>query len=535
VHNRSPLLFVALLGACARGSIAPSAPRPTQPVSATAAQVVQASDTSRGRRNASDSATRPRIADTSRDTVVLASRGVSRKVLEAFSDSATQSEPSVSDSVAEVSSPTWDIEVREYESTERVDHYVRMFTGSSRDRIVARLERGTRYEPMIRAALRSGGLPEDMYYLALVESGFDNNAYSRAAAVGMWQFMTSTARGVGMRVDWWVDERRDPIRSTIGAVRFLKYLKEQFGSLYLAAAAYNGGPGRIARGLSRYSEDLEGTTGDDLFFALAEKDYLKNETREYVPQLIAAALIAKDPQRFGIEIKAQPPFAYDSVVVAAATPIAAIARAASSSVREIQELNPHLLRGMTPPRGSMQVRIPLGSVAGFDSAFAALSIDDRTAFKPAVTKKNETIYDLAYRTKASVKAINAFNPTLKKVRKTGKLIPGQTVVIPTTAVLAAAVSVPDPEIEKYGSSSSRAVRTHIVRKGESLGLIAKRYGTSVKALMQLNGLKKPMILAGQELLVSGKASAARKPAARKSTTKKSATASRRASGTGAGR
>ena len=114
---------------------------------------------------------------------------------------------------------------------------------------------------MIRAKMREGGLPEDMYYLGLVESGWDPNAYSRAAAVGMWQFMTTTARDMGMRVDWWVDERRDPVSSTTAAVRFIKDLKEQFGSLYLAAAAYNGGPGRVARGLSRYADDLEGTSG----------------------------------------------------------------------------------------------------------------------------------------------------------------------------------------------------------------------------------------------------------------------------------
>src|SRR5215212_1968056 len=134
-----------------------------------------------------------------------------------------------------------------------------MFTGRAKDRIAARLEIGTRYEPMIRARMREGGIPEDMYYLALVESGYDPNAYSKAAAVGMWQFMTSTGRGMGLRIDWWIDERRDPVRSTDAAVRFIKGLNEQFGSMYLAAAAYNGGPGRIARGLTRYADDFAGT------------------------------------------------------------------------------------------------------------------------------------------------------------------------------------------------------------------------------------------------------------------------------------
>src|SRR5258708_21210331 len=129
----------------------------------------------------------------------------------------------------------------------------------------------------------------------------------------MWQFMASTGRGMGLRVDWWVDERRDPVKSTKAAVEFIRGLRDQFGSIYLAAAAYNGGPGRIARGLTRYADDLDGTAGDDLFFALADKKVLKNETREYVPQIIAAALIAKNPTRYGMKITADPPDAYNSL------------------------------------------------------------------------------------------------------------------------------------------------------------------------------------------------------------------------------
>src|SRR5258708_14433906 len=175
---------------------------------------------------------------------------------------------------------------------------------------------------MIRASLRAGGLPEDLYYLALVESGFDPNAYSRAAAVGMWQFMTSTARGMGMRVDGWVDGRRDPVKSTTAAVRFIRGLRDQFGSLYLAAAAYNGGPGRVARGIARYADDVNSVDVEDAFFVLADKDYLRAETRDYVPQLIAAALIAKEPARYGMELHVRPPFQYDSVSVPASTPLA---------------------------------------------------------------------------------------------------------------------------------------------------------------------------------------------------------------------
>jgi membrane-bound lytic murein transglycosylase D len=398
------------------------------------------------------------------------------------------------------SAPTWDIEVRSYETFDRVRFYVDRFRGPARRYIEERLSRGTRYEPMIRAKLRAGNLPEDMYYLALVESGFDSHAYSRAAAVGMWQFMTTTGRGMGLRVDWWVDERRDPVRSTEAAVRFLRGLNEQFGSLYLAAAAYNGGPGRIARGLNRYADDLEGASGDDMFFVLAEKKYLKNETKEYVPQLIAAALIAKEPARYGINIEQRPPFEYDSVRVGPAVPLAAIASASGATVGEIQGLNPHILRGMTPPRDSARVRIPAGSRERFDSAFAALPEEARVGATWVTSKKGATWSSLARGTKVSARAVSTWNPKVKANRKTGTIAAGTRILVPTPAVVSAGLSVPDPAVERYGGAS----RTHVVRKGDNLSKIAKRYGTTPAAIMRLNGLKKPLIMPGQELLVRGR-------------------------------
>jgi membrane-bound lytic murein transglycosylase D len=427
-----------------------------------------------------------------------------------FGDTAIAEASANADSA--VAGPSWDIEVRSYQSTKRVEHYVRMFSGPAKEHIEARLEQGTRYEPMIRAKMREGGLPEDMYYLALVESGFDPNAYSRAAAVGMWQFMTSTARDMGMRVDWWVDERRDPIRSTSAAVRFIKGLKEQFGSLYLAAAAYNGGPGRVARGLSRYADDLEGTTGDDLFFALAGKDYLRNETREYVPQLIAAALIAKEPERYGMKLTPLPPFAYDSARVGPATPIAAIAHAACTTVARVQELNPQVLRGMTPPKDSFFVRLPVGAGDGFADSLAALPAGERKGMSTLVSKKGESNESIGRKAGIAARQIAIYNPTLKHL-KSGNLVPGQTVLVPTAAVVAASVSVPDPAIERYGSSHSTM---HVVKSGETLGAIAKKYHTTTAALMRANGLKRALIFPGQSLVVhSSSRSVAKKSSATK--------------------
>jgi membrane-bound lytic murein transglycosylase D len=312
--------------------------------------------------------------------------------------------------------------------------------------------------------------------------------------------MTSTARGTGLRVDWWVDERRDPVRSTDGAIKFLGWLNEQFGSLYLAAAAYNGGPGRIARGLTRYADDLEGQTGDEAFFALAEKDYLRAETRDYVPRLIAAALIAKDPKRYGFDLRYDSAFVYDSVRVGPTTPLAAVARAVHTTLDSVVDLNPEILRGVTPPRDSFTVRVPVGDGSGFDSAFAALPRAIRTAYKHETSRKGDTMARIARRAGITVKQLGWYNPKTKPNRH-GRVAVGETMLIPTAAVVAAAHDVPDPSIERYGSSAHNV--THVVKRGESLGLIAKRYHSSVTSIMRLNGLRKSMIFPGQVLLVKG--------------------------------
>ena len=495
-----PLLGTILLAGCF-----------THPVTAPHPQSVVPAGAPVGRAK-TDSSHAPTAAATTTTkigtwTTEVSTRDVARRAAEVFGDSMGGATPKVEEEVE----PTWDMDVRAYETQDRVAYYVNMFSGRSRERIADRLERGTRYEPMIRAKMKAGGLPEDMYYLALVESGFEPHAYSKAAAVGMWQFMTSTARDMGMRVDWWVDERRDPVRSTAAAVRFIRGLRDQFGSLYLAAAAYNGGPGRVSRGLARYADDLENTAGDDAFFVLAEKDYLRNETREYVPQLIAAALIAKEPARYGMTIHTLPPLSYDSVRVPPSTPLAAIAKAAHASTHDILDLNPHLLRGMTPPRESYLVRIPTGAATSFDSAFAALPDADRAATRRLETKKGDRAERIARDHGISLSALEGFNPNLRRLKPSGKLVAGQVLVIPTPAVASASLAVPDPAIEKY-PNSTRRLKVHTVRRGETIGGIARRYDTTPARLMRINGLRKAVIFPGQTLLLSGNATRSSKAA-----------------------
>jgi membrane-bound lytic murein transglycosylase D len=438
-----------------------------------------------------------------RDSTPIASRDVTHEAVKIFGDSLDDHTDG-----AAPAEPTWDIDVRSFETHERVVYFVGRFTGPSRDRFEEELARGGRYEPLIRQKLHAAGMPEDLTYLALIESGYDPHAYSRAAAVGLWQFMASTARGTGMRVDWWIDERRDPVRSTDGAIKLLGWLKEQFGSYYLAAAAYNGGSGRVSRGLKRYADEIEGESGDSAFFSMAEGDYLRAETRDYVPKLIAAALVAKEPVRYGLQVSYLPELAYDSVRVGSATPLAAVAKAAGVALADIQDLNPHVLRGMTPPGQSFFVRVPFGEARTFDSAFARLPAADRAAFTRTEVKKGETLAKLAKRAGVSVRTLGAYNRGLHQSKR-GRLPAGEVVLIPSPTVVAAALDVPDPSVERWGtpkkgrSASAKTARsaTHVVKKGETLLGIANHFGTTVNTLKRLNGMKKSVIVPGQVLVV----------------------------------
>ena len=362
----------------------------------------------------------------------------------------------VVDSVA--GGPVWDMDVRSYEGHDRVERYVRIFSGSAKAPFEKSLQRQSYYAPLISAKLRAGGLPEDLTYLALIESWYDPHAYSSAAAVGMWQFMAGTARGVGLRVDWWIDERRDPVRSTEGAVRMLRGLRDQFGgSLYLAAAAYNGGDGRVSRGLALHRSEMAGVEGEDRFFALSEYNYLRPQTRDYVPKLIAAALVGKEPARYGVTFDSVAPFAYDSVRVDGAVPVAAVAAVTGATLAQLRELNPHLLRGMTPPGESRWVRVPVGTAANFEEKFTALEPNERAAFSSIDSKKGESMASIAKKHGLSVKQLAWYNPKVTRL-KSGNLAVGQRIRVPAKQTVAAAFDVPDPSIEKYPKRGRQSVK-----------------------------------------------------------------------------
>jgi membrane-bound lytic murein transglycosylase D len=216
------------------------------------------------------------------------------------------------------------------------------------------LGRMSRYEPLIRETLRRNREPEELLYLVIVESEFRENAVSRAGAAGMWQFMAGTGRTYDLEVSEYVDERRDPIRSTEAAARHLADLHREFGSWHLALAAYNAGSGRVGALLRRYAGDQRGD--EALYWRI--RGHLPRETRDYVPLYLAAAEIARRPQAFGIHPRRLPPLTFSERWVPGGVALEAVARDVGVPVEALRQLNPHLIRGMTPPGRRWPVRVP---------------------------------------------------------------------------------------------------------------------------------------------------------------------------------
>jgi membrane-bound lytic murein transglycosylase D len=262
----------------------------------------------------------------------------------------------------------WDIPVVRNDA---VEHFVGLFTGRHSEVMADYLKRSGRYEGMIRQKLRKAGMPEDLVYLSMIESGFNPNARSRVNAVGLWQFMAPTARGYGLRVDGYVDERRDPEKSTDAALRYLHDLHDQLGSWYLAAAAYNGGDGRVSRALKAETGFGRGRSDAD-FWRIRHR--LPRETREYVPLMVAAALVGKEPEKYGLgDVARWMPVETDTVAVPGGMDLGVVAEAAGVSEREVTRLNAHLVRKMTPPgEKPFPVAIPEGRGEQFAAAFPAL-------------------------------------------------------------------------------------------------------------------------------------------------------------------
>jgi len=261
------------------------------------------------------------------------------------------------------------------EVNQRVEFWMTRYLNNPRAFQVT-LSKAGLYSGMIREKLRERGMPQELLYLAAIESEFSTGARSRVAATGMWQFMSPTARAYGLRVDAYVDERRDPIRATEAALDYLNALHERYGSWYLAAAAYNAGPTRVTRALRRHAD---GRMGDEaLYWEIV--DHLPAETQEFVPKLLAATTLARNPEKYGLEFDPVASYEYELVWVPGGTLVSEVAQALGVAEQRIRTLNPHLTRGITPPEAAFGLRVPVGmasrAVASLSPRAVALRLAD---------------------------------------------------------------------------------------------------------------------------------------------------------------
>ena len=275
---------------------------------------------------------------------------------------------------------------------DRVRYFIDAFCGKLRDFFVQALARSGKYIPMMATVLQEAGLPQDLVYLSLIESGFAPSAYSKAKAVGPWQFIRPTAVRYGLRIDNWVDERRDPVKSTRAAAAYLNDLHQQFGEWFLAAAAYNAGERRVEYAMQR-------TNTSDFWDLSERRTILKQETRNYVPKFVAAALIAGAPERYGFaDLVYEAPMDYDEVVTHRPLTLTMIARLAQTTVANVKELNPALLRNVTPPsEQGFTVRVPSGSGEIFDQAYKSQYDSPNIKVISYTVKKGETLAAIARR------------------------------------------------------------------------------------------------------------------------------------------
>ncbi|WP_228557326.1 LysM peptidoglycan-binding domain-containing protein [Myxococcus sp. AB025B] len=397
-----------------------------------------------------------------------------------------------------------------------VAQYIQFFQGPGRRWFRKWMSRSARYLPVMQPILEKHGMPLDTVYLAMIESGFSAHAYSWAHASGPWQFISSTGKQYGLKQDFWVDERRDPLKATHAAATYLKDLYRELGHWYLAWAGYNTGSGRVRRMIERH--------GTRDFWALAEEKGLAKETKHYVPKLIAAALVAKNPSAFGFsdeEFDYEQPLEFDEVELTDATDLDVVARAAGVNIQDVQDLNPELKRWCTPPASTKhpyKLRLPKGAGPQFVEGFKRISPAERLTFRVHKVKRGDTLSQIAERYGTASEAILQMN-RLKSAR-TLKL--GADLVIPIPASKAAGGSGgaiaskvaqarrsgvvahrPEDEVPagtpkgpvaagpvKTETLNGRTRVTYGVQSGDSLWVIATRFNVSVDDLKKWNNLRR---------------------------------------------
>ncbi|MBI3605252.1 MAG: transglycosylase SLT domain-containing protein [Nitrospirae bacterium] len=394
--------------------------------------------------------------------------------------------------------PVYDIPIVKNQT---VENYISYYQNRNRPHFEIWLSRSGRYLPVMKEVFKSFDLPEDLVFLALIESGFNPHAYSRSKAAGAWQFMKPTAKKYGLRVDRWIDERRDPIKSTYAAAKYLKDLYSIFGSWPLALASYNAGEGKVMRAMAK-------TKAED-FWDLSSTRYLRPETKNYVPQFMAATIIAKNPEKYGFSLEYLEPLKFDTVLIDRPTDLRVLARVVHASYETIKELNPELRKGMTPPLyPNYPLRIPEGTKSLFDENFKKVSEVTKVLKQKHRVKRGETLLSISKRFGVPLQDLadsNSLGPT-------DKLRRGQILIIPLGKANqtgeSTTIAPPKPPL-KLGASSrpcpgcqrGHRVAFYRVKKGDSLYHISKKYNVEVASLVKLNRLQDRELKAGSRLRI----------------------------------
>ena len=407
---------------------------------------------------------------------------------------------------------------------QRVLAYIDLFQGRLHDFIEEGMKRGGKYLPMIQSVFRAEGLPLDLAYVPLVESAFKPNALSRAKAKGVWQFMAGTATENGLRRDWYIDERSDPEKATVAAAKYLRTLADMFdGDWHLALASYNGGPGRMQRAIKR------GGGVEDFWKLAAKKNLLPRETREYVPMILAAIVIARNPAQYGFDFEPEPAAVYEKVTLTKPVDLRRIAEWSETTIDEIQALNPELRRWTTPVRDSQyELKVPTGRAEQVNSRLVEAAAFDLASLNYYTAKRGDTLALIAKKLKVSRTDLAEANYLSTKAR----ISTGQKLVVPREATVLMAArtesGAPDsPAVNAVnagasgGADAAKAVveagRTaldadapvaatggrvkviYAVKRGDTLFSIAQVFKTTVDAIRTWNRIPGDRIAAGQRL------------------------------------
>ncbi|HUT03152.1 MAG TPA: LysM peptidoglycan-binding domain-containing protein [bacterium] len=365
-----------------------------------------------------------------------------------------------------------------------VRHFIEEYQTASRAFIERTLRRSGRYMPMIKQELHKAGLPEDLAYLVIVESGFSPYATSYARARGLWQFMPSTGRRYGLKMNYWVDERCDPEKSTRAAIGYLKDLYDEFASWKLVLASYNGGEGAVRQAIEQ--------CGTSDFWDVMSSARIHPQTREYVPRFMAATIIAKYPEKFGFYVDYEDPVEYDEITIQGWLGLKKAAECAGTTYKTLRALNPELRRWCTPPIYSRyNLKIPKGRKDKFLAAYRKLPTQAHSRILTHRIRSGETLSSIARRYGSSVRAIKQANGM-----RTSRIRAGRKLLVPVLSKRSSKPSKPSAARLKWSETI-----THRVKSGNTLFAIAQKYGSSVRAIKQANGLKSNKIRPGQKLIV----------------------------------